>query len=210
MASGDVASDIRRFTDREGDQYERTLAVLLQGHHHDNATAALSGQDPKVRDYMFRKMLSFVLKNGHCYIAVSGNDIIGAALWIPPGVDCLWWNEPDFVRLLKPDVQEWFAEHYGPLYKALYKSPFPANDNIRRDSWWLHVLSVVPGSRHKGVGKALISVIARREEAMIAEARDLNAITFLQKCGFKHIAVKNVACTNSPGFPMFLMYKEAT
>jgi len=210
MASGAVAVDIRRLTDPTEEQVEKALGVLMKSYEHDIAAQALSGNDPKVLLYIFQKLLSFALQTGHVYIAVSGSNIIGVALWIPPGVDSVWWLDPDLLEMVKPELQVWYTEHYTPLVKRLYKNAFPNVETKRRDSWWLKVLGVVPESQHKGIGKALISVIARRDEPMVAEARDPGIVDFLQKAGFKYSTVKNVSCVNSPGFPMFLMYKNPT
>lgn len=51
---------------------------------------------------------------------------------------------------------------YGPKYEDLYRSGFPQDPNMRRNSWSLKLLAVSPPCRRRGVGKALLDVISKK------------------------------------------------
>ncbi|THH29806.1 hypothetical protein EUX98_g4366 [Antrodiella citrinella] len=115
-----------------------------------------------------------------------------------------------FLSTLDPDLREWYNEHYASKCNELRI----CTDTARKERgfWTLHVLAVVPESRRKGVGKALVDVIVKKADAanvsMITDVRDPSTVHFFQRSGFKYCCVKNVMSQGSPGFPIWRMYRD--
>ncbi|KAI0074349.1 hypothetical protein K474DRAFT_1601633 [Panus rudis PR-1116 ss-1] len=193
------------------EQIERIVDALCRAFQTDAVMKSMTGGDPATLALFFRITIHKALATGECYVALAGDTICGVSAWLPPGCDWTIQDDATFASKLKRDLQEWYRDHYSTKYQDLYRSSFPSNPKMRERSWSLKLLAVVPQSRRKGVGKALMNIICKkadsRSETMVAEATDPYLVKFFQSVGFKYCAVKNVSCTSSPGFPLWCMVR---
>lgn len=137
--------------------------------------------DPRVKlAHIFQAELeSFYLPRGCVDVAVEGDEIIGAALWAPPG------TQPGTLSKLRVGAATWRALRWRfPRALALQRAWHKATPTFSH--WYLYTLAADQKARGKGVGSALLSSGLRRADGdpVYLEATSEPATLLYEKNGF--------------------------
>jgi len=126
-----------------------------------------------------------VARNGTMLVAVDVGEILGVALWLPPGAWPASWRRK--LRMLPSLLKAMaIAGRRAPMWARTGKAlDVRANG---RPCWYLQALGVSPTAQRGGVGTALMRPILERADKEDVECRlhtsDPRNITYYQRFGF--------------------------
>ncbi|KAH7919596.1 hypothetical protein BV22DRAFT_1099237 [Leucogyrophana mollusca] len=182
---------VKKLTD---DELDAVLKVTLDAYRSSTAVRVMTGGNYALRDPLFRSMTRACLLAGETYIATSDatGEIIGAALWFPPGKE-LWGDDEQrsgsgfnaFIGSLPDDLKNWWVNTYGsaltPYLKEIYRP------ETTQSSWYLNNIVVDPNHQRKGVATEFFNVVRKKAnpDALIALCTDNEVnVTIYERIGF--------------------------
>lgn len=93
-------------------------------------------------------------RNGRVWVADDGGEIVGAAVWLPPGA-----YPPSFTRDLRTALPLLALSPFAPasLVRSLRYQAAVTEVHTKEEHWYLLSIGVEPGRRGRGLGTALIA-----------------------------------------------------
>ena len=147
---------------------------------------------------------------GTVWVATAGHEIVGAAVWLPPGAFPPGaWRGLRMLPTLIPLLR------YGPrAFGKLMTVGRNAQRHFPDESvWYLQILGVAPGQQGRGIGTRLIAPAleladAKGEPAYLETGEEIN-LRFYERAGF---AVREAAAqlAPAPGPTHWTMYRPAS
>lgn len=164
----------------------------------DPSRPILSGSDPELETLKIRTIVCSAALGGLLHAltipASSGEQIIGAAVWFPPGTSSSsteqqrqvgWGVFLEAAERKQPKLKTWWLEYLIPKFEETYASVLPPN--FTKDSWHLLYFGVLPEYQGKGLGKRLFKLAEAQAQStktpiVLETGTDLD-ITIYRKLG---------------------------
>lgn len=158
--------------------------------------------DPRRRASAFRAFFGNIvrahLRFGHVYTALIEDDVVGVAVWRPPGA-----GEPTFhdrVRTLQTQLRVLllFPRTAGKLFRG-----FAATQALHpyQPHWYLFFMGVDPGVQRRGVGSRLLTPVLQLADKTrtlcYLETPFLRTHSFYRRLGFE-IVTESHPFTGAP------------
>jgi len=169
----------------------------------DRATRCL------VMESLMRLPISDSAPFGTVWVATDGDEIAGAAVWLPPGA-----FPPTAWRGIRMLPKLFLLLRYGPrAFGGLLAMGRNAQRHFPDEPiWYLQILGVAPGQQGRGIGTRLIAPAlaladAKGEPAYLETGEEIN-LRFYDRAGFE---VREAAAqlVPAPGPTHWTMYRPA-
>ncbi|EGO00642.1 hypothetical protein SERLA73DRAFT_178507 [Serpula lacrymans var. lacrymans S7.3] len=182
-------------------QIEASVALFVSCMKDNIAALSLSGCDATLLDPMARSTLMAGILAGEYYNATDeSGDVVGFALWMPPGEEM--FSKPEQRELGLNDFMARLPEVGRDYYKNTYSAVFLdfvsscLGPTGKRDAWWLHMLMVHPERQRQGIGRALVGPVlekaTQKGEVLALSTTTHTNVPIYTAMGFKEMGGRTV------------------
>ncbi|KZT55121.1 acyl-CoA N-acyltransferase [Calocera cornea HHB12733] len=160
---------VRHLSNPTPEQIEEVIQVTIEAFRGDSfLQTTLGGQDNNP-DIVYRFMRAHVLGtlcDGEVWVAEDGKEIVGVALWFPPGTDFLGSEKQrDVAGMagvkadLGREMQTWWEDYFVP--RVTKETEEALGKGAKRDAYYLLTLAVLPTYHNRGIGRTLLFTVAK-------------------------------------------------
>ncbi|OBZ76810.1 hypothetical protein A0H81_03360 [Grifola frondosa] len=178
---------IRQLSDPSEEQVEAAVQVLMSAFRNDSGMASLSGGNRHLEGVIYRMSIRASVTRGEFHVAIDNDIIQGVAIWIGPGTDWLFYEQPEFTGQLSPYLKECTGLLMEDLYNAAFRAEF----------------------QRQGTGRTLLKAVSHKADStskrMIADVKSPHNVQCFRSLGFSYRSVKNFAAKDFVGFPLWCM-----
>ncbi|KAJ3511156.1 hypothetical protein NLJ89_g4263 [Agrocybe chaxingu] len=170
MAASEVFYTIRNLEvmdDEESNQAEEFLAAAFEN---DEFTHVATGGDRALYGPFWRSLMVAGLRGGEVYVAEHATEKVIIAAANLDDTLCLLWGSSDqreeawpiCADRFQPEITKWWETDLLPKYASFCEEVF--GEGVKLASWHLQAFAVEPKFQRKGIARALIEKMKRKDK----------------------------------------------